>query len=629
MNTSAQLQLPGIQAATGNDIGVVSSTRRRALDPLPMPVFYEPSWDGKIHVPHYNGEMHAMDVASPIAAHLHQLAFWMGHLVASIAQISDSFHTTRLDVYSIRDFCKFAAENAPNIRSTADINSATLAGYSRWVREHKNWGHSQQAKKYNRFVSALETLRRFRPALVDPRLYTARFRVRANRLPDVKNPLTLEVAAKIERICITSIDSYYNRWKAAQNLMAEAAADGVDERELHIDQTTDLGAALLKLRYALTTPGWRTTNFYIALCRRAAATFNQPAGSRSKPFPLGPKGIEFSGIAELQGLIYPRRDDIFPFLLMVALRCGANSTSVADLTVNCLSTADETAHGSARVHDALNPSPTETEYVTWIKKRVGKIHSLPFSSTKPYHPPALIRKVLEITAVLRSRTTKDYEGRLFICSGRPKNEKPGSDFLLSNLPVALKAFREAHPELPKFNLGHCRKRYADAAIIAAGGNLAAAKTVLHHKQVGTIMQHYAANEGRQLLEKVLARFLGNFQRFIAEGKVGAPISEPAAVIAPETLPMSQLSGAAHQIAAAFGDAEAIINADDAEVCARIVQFLRHAASQQTPYNVQRWQKTLGPIHEFLTQQVLPRFSARAQHAAEYLVPFLSPLPSFE
>lgn len=131
--------------------------------------------------------------------------------------------------------------------------------------------------------------------------------------------------------------------------------------------------------------------------------------------PLKKQSGFFHGIKKIGGIseFYKRigfrleitADDLVPYYLMLLIRTGLNPSTLLRLTTSCL------------VDDPLDPS---RKMIEWIKVRANtQGRTIPHLIQKDTWPAALISRVVELTAVIRS----DGDTRLWITSRRKGDDQ--------------------------------------------------------------------------------------------------------------------------------------------------------------------------------------------------------------
>jgi hypothetical protein len=652
-----------------------------------LPSAYDASWSGNIDSQRPAGFSGSAKLVRVSYTKLYsnvsgrygkELVFWLAHTSAYLLE-KGSHNSSSMYRSAILDFGKFLHDGDWGCAITAprDITNSVLERFQRWLREQTNNAGTLR-KRYANFVLLLFYLRLLKPGLLRADLDLSHIAQRAVRRGRTKHSsradeakqLSMQDGARLEKAFLLHCQAYYRHWRIGQKLMKEARSRGCDPRDFNLTPTTSLGEGLLKAHHILFIQGGPLP---LAFYRQLHTTIYGIREKNTKPHQLTPgrkrasprrnrSGVvgrrderlpiwDVSNVEEFFGYIAPGYNDLFPFLALIAARTYANSSSLCTFPLNCFEPPAKPKAARSRiaptdVDAVLRTPPLEQtpnrDHVWWEKNRpIPKWKHRSFPTGADNLPPAIIRQVIEITEPIRSYAPKEIRSFLFIVRKErltgPDNTSRIGHYYASTIGEALRTFRRRNPALPYFHYKILRLRGSDASYAASGGNIFIGQHNLGHANAQTTYTNYMGRHGRRINETIIARFQYYLQELLTFSKLPGALSPDfkpkSAAIAPANATqlsevVSPLAELARQLSHAFTLSNLIFHGEH-ERCARLLQFADHLLSQQRPDNIIRWAAAVGPVHRFLTTDLLKRFSPEVLAKARLHIPHLPPLPAFE
>ena len=410
-----------------------------------LPTHYDAAWDGKIVLP-LNEHL---STTSTIKRQLvdpaqdpsrKQLAFWMGHALASI-------HPNALTLLNslrvLSYFFSFLDRRSFRLKNTHDITNQHLQIYLNDLRDGKSL-YRNEARKITIVTHALRILRQADKSLVQPDLNTSlRLTTRVRR--SSPNSLTtttfsLKDKARLEKVLRAEMHSTLRRMELADKHIQRAISKGVDQADPTIDlnRKANLGEILAKFRYQLC---WNRAPAHRAFNKKLGHIWQRAHWRTAALFDgiYKVKGLECSEQRELRELALPSSRTLIPFYLWVACRAPINTAPLCCLHTDCLNFSPRT--GSQRRQDELDSAlraDADIEYLRLFKgrgQRIGRTrnaakewHFEPFLRGVESSPIATIKTILEVTKYARAsapanlrhyaRTEGALKLRTLGCGGR-------------------------------------------------------------------------------------------------------------------------------------------------------------------------------------------------------------------
>lgn len=174
------------------------------------------------------------------------------------------------------------------------------------------------------------------------------------------------------------------------------------------------------------------------------------------------------GLKFLCRTIFPVPRDLLPFYVAIQFQLAGNPQAIAKLKRDCIET---------------NELREDREWIVWDKPRAGRTQRADFAAGKASAPPALIRKLLELTSPLAELAGGAYGEFAFLAYERGRVTIPS----LQTWHNALMDFRTKHG-LADFSFVQLRRT---SAILhhKAAGSILVARQKLNHASVATTVRY--------------------------------------------------------------------------------------------------------------------------------------------
>lgn len=212
---------------------------------------------------------------------------------------------------------------------------------------------------------------------------------------------------------------------------------------------------------------------------------------------------------EVYGYLYPSREDLIPFILMISIKTGLNKESISSLKRDCIDEASKTDE-SFKLRFSKSKTHTTCDSRT-------------FSCNGRFSVYGLIKEVLKITEPLVEHAVADDKDLLFI--GHVNNSTRGTvhSFSDQSYLTYMLNVKKDHGWFYSHGLGNINFKFDKARETYATnrykktGNLGKVQKNLRHKDIGTTELHYIdGNALRDTHEQTICHVQNNI---IFEGVV--------------------------------------------------------------------------------------------------------------